>query len=379
MKRLLNGLTVLSFEQAVAAPFCTAKIADQGARVIKVERPAVGDFARKYDKNCAGSSSYFTWLNRGKESLAVDIKDESYKRMLKNLIASGQVDIFVQNLAPGAAQRAGFGSEELRKLNDRLITLDISGYGETGPRSHYKAYDLLVAAEAGLCAVTGSPDEPGRVGVSICDIAAGMNGYAAILQGLYEREKTGKGSGYKVSLFDTVAEVMNVPLIQQMYTGEAPKRVGLRHPSIAPYGAFETKDKRNILISIQNEREWVKLCEDVLNDPQLATNKQFDTATNRVANRTALDSTIQACFSGFLADDLIQRLLDSGVAFGELNSVEGLQQHPHLRKLEYKTEDGTPVAVAAPAVIPSPEYVGDVPALGQHNEKILHEFRHLID
>jgi len=209
---------VLSLEQAVAAPLCTMKLADQGARVIKIERDGQGDFARGYDNFALGSSSYFAWLNRGKESLEVDIKKEKHKEALLDMISSGKVDVFVQNLAPGAAARAGFGASTLRELNDRLITLDISGYGEVGPRASYKAYDLLVAAEAGLCNVTGTPEEPARVGVSISDITCGMNGYAAVLEGLFERERTGKGGSFKVSLFDTIAEIMNVPYIQQKYT-----------------------------------------------------------------------------------------------------------------------------------------------------------------
>ena len=216
------------------------------------ERPDQGDFARKYDKNARGGSSYFAWLNRGKESLTLDLKSEADQSLLKDIVLSA--DVFVQNLAPGATDRLGLGSKLLRELNPRLVTLDISGYGMEGEYKAYKAYDMLITAEAGLCEVTGTKHGPGRVGVSICDITAGLNGYGAIMKGLYQREQTGKGAGYSVSLFDGIADIMNVPLIQQRYTGKPPQRVGLEHPSIAPYGAFETKDRRKVLISIQNER-----------------------------------------------------------------------------------------------------------------------------
>lgn len=369
---ILGGLVVVSLEQAVAAPFCTSKLADQGARVIKVERRPQGDFARHYDRNAGGASSYFAWLNRGKESFTADIKDAGDREDLLKLI-SGKADIFVQNLAPGAAERAGFGSEHLRELNPRLITLDISGYGDEGPRSTYKAYDLLVAAEAGLCDVTGSPEEPGRVGVSICDITTGMNGYAAILQGLYERERTGLGSSYKVSMFDTMAEIMNVPFIQTKYSDNKVKRVGLKHPSIAPYGAFTSKDDRKILISIQNEREWVNLCRDVLRDVDISTDARFSNATDRVLNRDALDQIVADAFSKHKADDLTKLLLESGIAFGELNTVEGLVSHPQLRTCSYHTEEGNLIEIPAPAVQPLKSTIRDVPKLGEHDDAIRDE------
>lgn len=371
----LSGLLVLSLEQAVAAPVATCRLADDGARVIKVERSS-GDFARAYDKYGNGCSSYFSWLNRGKESLVVDIKDKDSTALLHSILE--KADVFVQNLAPGAAARSGFDSKQLREKYPQLITLDISGYGNEGALKTYKAYDLLVAAEAGLCEVTGTPDGPGRVGVSICDITAGMNGYAAIMKGLLLREKTGKGSGYAVSLFDTIADIMNVPLMQQIHTGEGPKRVGLAHPSIAPYGAFETKDKRKILISIQNEREWHKLCSEILGREEIASDIMYSTPSARVENRKSLDDIIISVFKSFNIEELKEKFLQSGIAFGELNTVEGLSNHPILRKASYKNENGDMVTVAAPATINvdigANTQFENVPMLGEHNDVIISEF-----
>jgi itaconate CoA-transferase len=266
----LEGLLVVAMEQAVAAPFCSSRLADAGARVIKVERPE-GDFARSYDHVVDGESAYFVWLNRGKESICLNIKDSRDCELLAKILKTA--DVFIQNLAPGAARRAGFDSAQLRLSNPALITVDISGYGEAGPYRDMKAYDLLVQCETGLASITGAPEQPGRVGVSLCDIACGMYAHAAVLQALLERQQTGRGQGLSVSLFDALADWMTVPLLHQDYTGEAPKRVGLNHPTIAPYGAYACGSGDQVVISIQNDREWQSFCEGVLKRPEL-----FDSA-----------------------------------------------------------------------------------------------------
>ena len=278
----LTNLLVVSLEQAVAAPYCSSRLADAGARVIKIERPE-GDFARGYDKAAKGLSSYFVWLNRGKQSLVADIKDPDDAALLHRILA--RADVFIQNLAPGAAARSGFGSTELRENYPRLITVDISGYGDTGDYATMKAYDLLVQAESGLAMITGHPAGPGRVGVSACDIACGMAAYAGVLEALIARGITGQGDALKVSLFDGMADWMNVPLLYYEGTGQAPARLGLAHPSICPYGAFETKDRALVLISIQNEREWVEFCARFLDEPELPKQPGFETNVIRVANR----------------------------------------------------------------------------------------------
>ncbi len=290
----LKGILVVAVEQAVAAPYCTSRLADAGARVIKIERPE-GDFARQYDHVAHGESAYFVWLNRGKESIALDLKSDA--AILHRMIA--QADVFVQNLAPGAAERAGFGSAMLRERHKRLITCDISGYGEDGPYRDMKAYDLLVQSETGLASITGAPESPGRVGVSVADIACGMYAHTAVLQALLERERTGVGSGLAVSLFDAIADWMTVPLLHQDYGGKAPTRVGLNHPSIAPYGKYPLGDGSEVVIAIQNEREWVIFCAEVLGQPSLASDPRFDNNSKRVANRPALDAAIDEVFRKF--------------------------------------------------------------------------------
>ena len=346
MSRALEGILVVSLEQAVAAPFCSGRLADAGARVIKIERHE-GDFARGYDQVVQGDSAYFVWLNRGKESIALDIKAEEDKAILGNMIASA--DVFIQNLAPGAAARAGFGSEELRARHPRLITCDISGYGESGPFAKMKAYDLLVQAESGLAAITGGPESPSRVGVSVCDVGTGMYAQAAILEALVERQRTGKGKGIAVSLFDAMADWMTVPLLHQDYGGKAPERVGLAHPSIAPYGIYAAGDGGQVVISIQNEREWRKFCAEVLELPDLATDPSFDCNTHRVANRPALDEAILARFRPLTRDQLVARLRAAGIAFGSLNSVADLSAHPQLRRVTVSAPGGDVSLVAPPS------------------------------
>ncbi len=368
----LDGLLVIAMEQAVAAPYCSSRLADAGARVIKVER-AEGDFARNYDHVADGESAYFVWLNRGKESICLNIKDERDNALLKLMLR--EADVFIQNLAPGAAARSGFNSAELRDINPKLITVDISGYGETGPYREMKAYDLLVQCETGLASITGAPEQPGRVGVSICDIACGMYAHAGVLQALIEREKTGKGKGLAVSLFDALADWMTVPLLHQDYTGVSPKRVGLNHPSIAPYGAYACKDGDQIVISIQSNREWKNFCELVLERPDFVETKLYVSNVDRCENRTTLDKEINAVFATIERADLAERLFQAKIAFGSVNSVEDLSQHKQLRRAAVETPSGTVELVAPPVVTAGDESVlGPVPALGQHTDLIRKEF-----
>jgi len=372
MAGALDGILVVSLEQAVAAPLCTARLAEAGARVIKLERPE-GDFARNYDHVVHGESAYFVWLNRGKESLRIDIKAPEDAALLEKML--GQADIFVQNLAPGAAARAGFGSADLRARYPRLITCDISGYGEDGPAAKMKAYDFLIQCEAGLASVTGIAESPARVGVSIADIGCGMNAHAAILQALIERGRTGLGRGIAVSLFDGVADWMSVPLLHLDYGGAAPERVGLRHPSIAPYGAFKAGDGTDLVISIQNQREWAKFCETVLRRPELIADPLYATNSDRYGNRAALEAVIAGIFGEYDSAALIARFDAAGTAWGRLNGVEGLSDHTQLRRVDVDTPSG-PVSLPAPPArwdggAPSARAV---PGLGQHDDAIRAEF-----
>ncbi|MCW8086367.1 CaiB/BaiF CoA transferase family protein [Sabulicella glaciei] len=368
----LDGLLVISMEQAVAAPTCSAKLADAGARVIKIER-AEGDFARKYDAACNGLSTYFVWLNRGKESLTLDLKDDADKALLNRLIA--KADVFIQNFAPGALARAGFASETLREKNPRLITVDISGYGEEGEYAKMKAYDLLVQAESGLASVTGRAEGPGRVGFSVCDIACGTMAHAAVLEALIERGMTGKGKGISCSLFDGMADWMNVPLLYFEGTGKQPERIGLAHPSICPYGAFETADGALVLISIQNEREWQRLCAVFLEEPDLPQRDGYRSNVERVAHRPMVDAHVGRGFARLTRTECAAKLNAAGIAYGFVNGVDGLSQHPALRRVTVATEVG-PVAIAAPAARFSDgdRELGPVPALGEHDAAIRAEF-----
>jgi len=368
----LDGILVVSLEQAVAAPLCTARLAEAGARVIKVER-AEGDFARDYDHVVHGESAYFVWLNRGKESLVLDIKQPGDAALLSRIVA--RADIFVQNLAPGAATRAGFGSAELRARHRRLITVDISGYGEDGPAAAMKAYDFLIQCETGLASITGGGNEAGRVGVSVADIACGMNAHAAILEALVARAQTGAGSGIAVSLFDSIAEWMSVPLLHHDYAGKAPGRAGLHHATIAPYGAYPCGDGRHVVLSIQNEREWRQFCVQALQRPDLAQDQRFASNTLRCANRTALDNEIGAVFGALDAAAVIARLAAAGIAYASLNEVADLARHPQLRRVDADLPGG-PVTLPAPPVRWSGGVVasGSVPGIGQHSVAIRAEF-----
>jgi crotonobetainyl-CoA:carnitine CoA-transferase CaiB-like acyl-CoA transferase len=371
MKGPLEGILVVALEQAVAAPLASCRLADAGARVIKIERPE-GDFARFYDRVAGGESSYFVWLNRGKESLVLDIKEAADGALLERMLA--RADVFLQNLAPGAAARAGFDPAALCRRFPRLVACSITGYGESGPYRDMKAYDLLIQAETGLAEITGSPEAPGRVGVSVSDIAAGLNAYAAILEALYARERHGKGALLHVSLFDATAEWMAVPLLHHQYGGQAPQRVGVRHPSIAPYGAFAAGDGKEIVLGIQNEREWVRFCDAVLGRPELAADPRFSDNPRRVANRPALEAIIGEIFARLPRAALAERLGAAGIAYGNLNSVADFAAHPQLRRLATPTEGG-------PILVPAPPYrradapaVGPVPAKGEHSTRLRQEF-----
>ncbi len=371
--RPLEGLLVVSLEQAVAAPYCSSRLADAGARVIKIERPE-GDFARLYDHAAHGMSSYFVWLNRGKESLVADIKDPEDAALLQRLIA--RADVFIQNLAPGAAERAGLGSQALRAAHPRLITVDISGYGEAGDYADMKAYDLLVQAEVGLASITGPAAAPGRVGVSACDIACGLSAHAGVLEALIGRGISGKGQGLQVSLFGGMADWMTVPLLLYEGTGTAPPRIGLAHPSICPYGAFPIADGSLVLISIQNEREWAGFCARFMQDPELATRPGYESNVVRVANRPVVDAAIAAVFAGLTRAAAAARLRAANTAYGFVNTVAELSRHPALRRVEVATARG-PVSVAAPPVTLSdgPRALGPVPEIGAHSAAIRAEFK----
>jgi itaconate CoA-transferase len=404
----LSGLLVVSLEQALAAPMCTCRLADAGARVIKVERPE-GDFARYYDKLAVpkrpspqpsprkrgegahrasgetqeddertpgesgeGESAYFVWLNRGKESLVLDLARENDKALLAAIIA--KADVFVQNLKPGAIAKLGFPPEKLRRAHPRLVICSISGYGEAGPYARRKAYDMLVQAESGLASITGGPEAPARVGVSICDIAAGMNAYEAILEALFFRARSGEGAAISISMFDAMADWMAVPLIQ--YEGGAPpKRMGLAHTSIAPYGAFPTKDGADILISIQSDREWRVLAEKVLGDGALAADPAFATNVERVKRRAETDARVAKVFGAMEAAALTQKLAENDIAFARVNTTGDLATHPQLRRIQVATPSG-PVSYPAPPARSdaAQRRYRAVPTLGAHTAKIWAEF-----
>jgi itaconate CoA-transferase len=367
----LEGLLVVSVEQAVAAPQCTCRLADAGARVIKVERPE-GDFARRYDSLVHGESAYFVWLNRGKESVVLDLGKNEDKALLEAML--GKADVFVQNLKPGALAKLGFAFTRLRKDYPRLICCSISGYGESGPYAQRKAYDMLIQAESGLASITGGPEAPARAGVSVCDIAAGMNAYEAILEALLVRARTGEGAAISISMFDAMADWMAVPLLQHE-GGDTPQRIGLAHTSISPYGAFKTRDGGDVLISIQNDREWRVLAEHVLGDKALAADPCFATNVERVKRRAQTDGKVAAAFAKMDVEPLVEKLAQYDIAFGRINDLDLLAKHAHLRRLTVGSPSG-PVSMPAPTAIHdgvSRSY-GVVPALGQHSDKIKAEF-----
>lgn len=368
----LDGVLVVALEQAVAAPYCTSRLADAGARVIKIERET-GDFARGYERAVRGQSGYFVWLNRGKESLVLDIKDRNDAALLERIVA--RADVFVQNLAPGAAQRAGFGSAALRARYPTLITLDISGYGEDGEYADMKAYDMLVQAESGLCSITGTPEAPGRVGVSICDIACGMYAYTAVLEALYARTRSGEGCAIDLSLFGSIADWMTVPLLAHEHDGQAFERTGLSHPMIQPYGAYDTRDGPPVLIAVQNQREFRQLCEEVLGDPELPDDPRFRDNTARCENSDELTDIITEAFAEVPRKELIENLREARIAFGEVNDLVALEHHPALRRMAVETPGGTVNLVPPPARFDGqPVHPGPVPAIGAHSDAIRQEF-----
>ncbi|UUX51201.1 CoA transferase [Nisaea acidiphila] len=372
MTKPLDGMLVLSIDQAVAAPYCASRLADAGARVIKVER-AEGDFARGYDHEVHGESAFFLWLNRGKESLVADLKNPDDRALLHRILA--KADVFIQNLAPGATDRMGLGSDELRKRYPRLTTVDISGYGDEGPYAEMKAYDFLVQAESGLISVTGSKEEMGRVGVSICDIACGMFARISVLEALLLRERTGEGSQIKVSLFGGMTEWMSPWLLHEAYGVLKEQRIGLNHPAIVPYGAYACAGGDMILIAVQNDREWRKLCRDVLGNEALADDERFCTNTDRVAHRDGVNAEINAVFRTLSRDRVREMLSAAGIAFGAINSVADVLEHPALRRVPIETPVGTIETVAPPASFAGADQsFGPVPRLGEHSAAIRSEF-----
>lgn len=358
----LAGLKVVAIEQAVAAPFCTSRLADAGAEIIKIERPE-GDFARGYDDVAAGQSSYFVWLNRGKTSVTLDLRSDAGKAELAKLLQGA--DVLVQNLKRGALDRLGFGPDRLERDFPRLITCSITGYGDAGPMADRKAYDLLIQAESGLCSITGGPTEPARVGISIVDIATGATAHAAVLEALIRRGITGKGAQIGVSMFDVMADWLTVPLLNHE-GGKTPQRVGMKHPSIAPYGVFTAADGVQVLISVQSDREWRRLCAEFLGKPDLGHDPRFATNVARVTNRDLTDALIAEGFASRTAKDAITALLEADVALATVTDMAGLSEHPHLRRITVDTPNG-PVSYPAPAAIWADEErsYGPVPALGE--------------
>jgi crotonobetainyl-CoA:carnitine CoA-transferase CaiB-like acyl-CoA transferase len=368
----LEGILVVALEQAVAAPYASCKLADAGARVVKIERPE-GDFARGYDRLVKGESSYFVWLNRGKQSVCLDLKQEADRDVLAAMLA--KADVFIQNFAPGAVDRLGFAPGQLRERNPRLVTCSISGYGDEGPYRNQKAYDMLVQAESGLSAITGNAQGAVRVGVSVCDIAAGMTAFQGIITALYARERTGQGQHVAVSLFHALSDWMNVPYLQFAYGGRVPERCGLNHPTIAPYGAYACGDGREVLFSIQNEREWPAFCRDVLQQPAIATDPRFATNDLRVANRPALNAAIHEVLAGMDRGEAVRRLETACIAYGRVSRLEDVAAHPQNRYVTVDTPSG-PVRMLGPGALIDgrlPE-LGAVPARGEHTAEVVAEF-----
>jgi crotonobetainyl-CoA:carnitine CoA-transferase CaiB-like acyl-CoA transferase len=365
----LEGLLVVSIEQAVAAPMCTLRLADSGARVIKIER-AEGDTARHYDRTVHGTSAYFAWLNRGKQSIVLDLKAAPDFALVRMMLS--RADIFVQNLLPGAAARLGLGSIELAERYPLLIAVDIAGYGKDTPYSAMRAYDMLVQAESGLCSVTGTPDVPSKVGVSIADICTGMNAHAAILEALFERERTGRGRSIEVTMFDGLAEWMTVPLLQYEHSGRVTPRVGLSHAQIYPYGSFRCSDG-NVVIAIQNAGEWCRFCTGILKRPELISDSRFVDNPARLANRTSLDEIIQSEFALLACAELIANLEHNQLAWARCSTVPDLSKHPALRRTSVRAPGGAEFAAVASPLRVLLEGKA-VPGLGEHSEQIRAEF-----
>ncbi|PHQ63826.1 MAG: carnitine dehydratase [Sphingobium sp.] len=368
----LEGLLVVALEQAVAAPLASSRLADAGARVIKLERHE-GDFARGYDNYAAGHSTYFTWLNRHKQSCRVDLAQQDDRALVHAMLA--KADVFIQNLGPGATGRLGLGSEALRAAYPRLITCDISGYAPDTPDAKRKAYDLMIQAESGLAGITGTEASgASRIGISICDVTTGMTAHAQILEALYRRERTGEGSAISVSLFDVAAEAMNIPYIAARNGGPLARRVGLAHPSIAPYGAYEFADG-TLLVAVQSEREWAQLCRDILDDAELANDPRFRSNSLRVTNRPAMEEIIHAVFATMPTAQAIERLERAKIAWGRVSTLEDLLAHSALTTVTATAGEDDVVMVAGPAVVDGHRHGGGkVPALGEHDEALRREF-----
>ena len=369
----LSGKLVVALEQAVAAPFCSSRLADAGARVIKIERKGAGDFARAYDTAANGESAYFTWLNRGKESVALDIKAGEDREILLRMLENA--DVFIQNLLPGALAKLGLDSASLRERFPRLVTCDITGYGEDGPMRNAKAYDLLVQCESGLASVTGTADGPGRVGVSVCDIATGMTAHAGICEALVGRDRTGKGSGVSVAMFDVMADWMSVPLLYHDYLGKPTPRVGLNHTVICPYGAYQCKDGQLVVITVQHNGEWQRFCEHILGDAALATDPRFHDNTSRINNKPALEELIKAVFASHDRTEMLKRLDAAGIASGAVNDVAALSDHPQLDRAVIGTPSGE-INVPTPPIRRSlgETALGPCPAFDAEGEAIRAEF-----
>ncbi|GEQ78094.1 CoA transferase [Comamonas testosteroni] len=376
MSRPLDGIKVVSLEHAIAAPFCTRQLADLGARVIKVERPGVGDFARAYDDRVQGMASHFVWTNRSKESLTLDVKHPEAQKALAKLLEDA--DVLVQNLAPGAAARLGLSFDALHEKHPRLIVCNISGYGDDGPYRDKKAYDLLIQSESGFLSVTGSQAEPAKAGCSIADIAAGMYAYTNILTALIQRGKTGKGDCIDVSMLESMVEWMNYPLYYAYEGAAPPPRAGAAHATIYPYGPFGAGDGRTVMLGLQNEREWGAFCQIVLRQPELTLDHRFASNSLRVANRDELRTIILAAFSTITAEQVVQRLEEAQIANASVNEMHDVWQHPQLKARHRWTEVPTPEG-PVPALLPpgraqsyTPRMDG-VPSLGQHTRAILEE------
>lgn len=372
----LQGTTVVALEQAIAAPLATRHLADLGARIIKIERPGVGDFARAYDNKVRGMSSHFVWTNRSKESLTLDLKQEPAKEVIERLLKN--VDVFIQNLAPGACERLGLRTAELRCRYPRLIICNLSGYGSNGPYRDKRAYDLLIQSEAALVSITGTPETPSKVGISIADIAAAMYAFSGILTALLMREKTGQGAVIEVSLFEALSEWMSYPAYYTGYGGSPPPREGARHATIAPYGPFSAADGKVIYLGIQNEREWRRFCEQVLERPELAEDPQFDSNSHRIQNRGAVEEAVAAAFQKLPGDAIMARLEEAQIACSRLNTVDEFINHPQLSARKRWREIDSPVgrlrALIPPATIENVEPTMEaVPALGEHTGAILKE------
>ena len=366
----LSGLLVVSMEQAVAAPYCGLMLADAGARVIKIERKE-GDFARGYDRGANGNSVFFSWLNRGKESIAIDLNSDDDEALLRSMLE--KADVFLHNLAPGALARRGFGGDALREHNPGLITCEINGYGSSGPGARKKAYDFLVQAESGICAINGTREQPARVGISICDIASGQTAFSSILRALIQRGRTKTGIDISIAMFDVMADFMNFPLLAHRYLGGAPERMGLTHALIAPYGAYRVKGDGQILIAIQSDREWCTFCDAVLDQPELGQDPRFVNNTERVRHRDVMDETINAVFGRYDIDQITQLLDDAQIACGRLSSVEDLADHALIRN-QVADFDGVEVSMADLPVVTDGVRPTVVPVLDQHGSSIRKEF-----